>query len=158
VASKSSSGSGKGATASVAESPAAVLKLQKDLSAAMKEMNELRRREYQLSEEVKSLNRALANELGDGVTVEQSLAEGGWRGRAQQIVMLKAKIRKLESGAVATGSSSSAKAVKRNDVDAKAEAELANMVSIRSKSVCSLVSSCCCTSSFLLLLFTPLLA
>lgn len=41
-------------------------------------------------EESKQLSRALSREIGEGVALEDAVS-GGWRGRAQQIIMLKNK-------------------------------------------------------------------
>ena len=69
-----------------------LLNAQKEIKEYAKQTEELKRRVTQLTEENKNLTRALDRELGDGVTVEQAV-DGGWRGRAQHIVMLKAKVR-----------------------------------------------------------------
>lgn len=65
--------------------------LQKDLQSANRSVDDFRRKLQQSKDENKALKAALTRELGEGVSVEQSL-EGNWRGRAQQIVMLKAKV------------------------------------------------------------------
>lgn len=65
--------------------------LQKELKESTKQIEDLKRRLAQQAEENKNLTRALDRELGEGVTVEQAV-DGGWRGRAQHIVMLKAKV------------------------------------------------------------------
>ncbi len=70
---------------------AANIKLASELKDAKRQIDELKRKLTQLSEENRSLTRALAREIGEGVTVEQAV-DGGWRGRAQQIIMLKSKV------------------------------------------------------------------
>jgi predicted nuclease with TOPRIM domain len=93
--SAAAAGGAAGDEGDVAGDAERVASLKKELSAAMKSNDDMRRKNFQLSEEVKLLTRALANEVGDGVSVEQAV-DGGWRGRAQQIIMLKAKIKRLE--------------------------------------------------------------
>ncbi len=65
--------------------------LQKELKEATRSTDELKLKLHTATEEAKSLRGALARELGEGVSVDQAL-DGNWRGRAQQIVMLKAKV------------------------------------------------------------------
>lgn len=65
--------------------------LNRDLKESNKQMDELKRKLAQSVEESKQLSRALSRELGEGVTLEQAVS-GGWRGRAQQIIMLKNKV------------------------------------------------------------------
>lgn len=111
-----------------------VEKLQNDLVLANKSIDDLKRRCTQSSDEVKNLTRALARELGDGVSIEQAV-DGGWRGRAQQIIMLKSKIKKLEAGVGITSQSTRS----RNDVDSKAEEDLAYMSNERKQAVEALI-------------------
>ncbi len=66
----------------------------KQLKEALKLADETKEKLKKTTEENKKLAKALERELGDGVTLEQAV-DGGWRGRAQQIVMLKAKVRCL---------------------------------------------------------------
>ncbi len=104
-----------------------------------------------MSEEVKTLTRALANEVGDGVTLEQAV-DGGWRGRAQQIIMLKSKVKRLEQtiatgGAGAGGSEGDlvpAKAPRGGrragaNVDTKAEHDLVDMSNDRQQAIEAMV-------------------
>jgi hypothetical protein len=65
--------------------------LTKELRDANKQVEELKAKLLQVSEDNKALTRALSQELGDGVSLEHAV-DGGWRGRAQQIVMLKSKV------------------------------------------------------------------
>lgn len=111
-----------------------VLQLRKEILSLNKSAEDLKRKFLQLVEENKKLARALSNEVGDSATVEQAV-EGTWRGRAQQIIMLKAKIRRLTSAAdekgftvnpTTIGSGPMPKA-KRNDVDSRAQEELVDM-------------------------------
>jgi hypothetical protein len=78
-----------------------VVQMKRELHASNKIVEELRRKIFQAVEESKQLSRALTNEVGDGVTIEKAV-EGSWRGRAQQIIMLKAKIKKMESAGPGT--------------------------------------------------------
>jgi hypothetical protein len=68
--------------------------LTRDLKESTKTVDKLKRELAESTEENKQLSRALSRELGDGVSLEQAVS-GGWRGRAQQIIMLKAKVRSL---------------------------------------------------------------
>lgn len=70
--------------------------IQRTLRDNAKSMEEMKSRIKELSEENKGLARALQRELGDGVSLEQAV-DGGWRGRAQQIIMLKSKVKNLEA-------------------------------------------------------------
>jgi murein L,D-transpeptidase YcbB/YkuD len=106
--------------------------LRRELAASNKTVDDLRRKTFQATEESKQLSRALANELGEGVSIEKAI-EGSWRGRAQQIIVLKAKIKKLSSSVGDVGSSGTVMTagnvsrIKRTDVDTKAQEDLAEM-------------------------------
>jgi regulator of replication initiation timing len=111
------------------------LQLRKEIISLNKSIEDLKRKFSQSVEENKKLARALSNEVGDSVTVEQAV-EGTWRGRAQQIIMLKAKIRKLTDDkgltvtpatAVSGSGSGLMPKAKRNDVDSRAQEELVDM-------------------------------
>ena len=108
------------------------LLLRRELVAANKAVEEYRRKLFQSSEENKKLTRALSNELGENVTIEQAV-EGTWRGRAQQIIMLKAKMKKMttaidDNTSIATQSiAASSSRTRRVDVDSMAQEELAEM-------------------------------
>lgn len=65
--------------------------LTRDVKEGAKHIEELKRKLAQSTDEAKQLSRALAREIGEGVTVEDAVS-GGWRGRAQQIIMLKNKV------------------------------------------------------------------
>lgn len=69
--------------------------VQRQLKENSKLIEDLKSRVKELTDENKNLSRALQRELGDGVTLEQAV-DGGWRGRAQQIIMLKSKVKQLE--------------------------------------------------------------
>ncbi len=89
---------------------------------------EWRKKYSQLQEENKKLTRTLLKEIGEsdnGEGLEQILDEG-WRGRAQTIVVLKAKIKKLERerDAGERGERKRASRKSEDDVDKKAEDEL----------------------------------
>jgi cell division septum initiation protein DivIVA len=70
---------------------ATIAGLQRDMKENSKQIDELKRKLAQSVEENKQLSRTLQKELGEGVTLEQAVS-GGWRGRAQQIIMLKSKV------------------------------------------------------------------
>lgn len=134
--------------------------LKKEIRTANKSIEDLRRKNIQTAEENKALSRALAKELGEGVEVEDAL-NGTWRGRAQQIVMLKSKIKKLElqqqqqslympscvedggsiqtygmsDRTVATGTTTNYNNKRELDVDSKALGELADMSKDRREAV-----------------------
>lgn len=78
-----------------------------DLSSKVDELNreivhmtklndDFKKKNNQSADEIKLLKSILSKELGDGVNIEQA-SEANWKGRAQQIVFLKSKIRRLES-------------------------------------------------------------
>mmetsp|Transcript_27819 Transcript_27819/g.26639 ORF Transcript_27819/g.26639 Transcript_27819/m.26639 type:complete len:434 (-) Transcript_27819:338-1639(-) len=114
------------------ESQQEIVNLRKELTASNKTVDDLRRKTFQATEETKQLSRALANELGEGVSIEKAI-EGSWRGRAQQIIVLKAKVKKLESAVGDVSSSGTVMSAgnvsrtKRIDVDTKAQEDLAEM-------------------------------
>lgn len=111
----------------------------KEIKDLAKLVDETKKKLSVLTDENKNLSRALTRELGDGVELEQAVS-GGWRGRAQQIIMLKSKIKKLEAAAssgITLGSMSKGRGT-NNDVDAKAEEELHEMSNERRKMVESL--------------------
>jgi predicted RNase H-like nuclease (RuvC/YqgF family) len=84
------------ANGGVDTSPSISENTSKELAIANKSVEELRRKYIQVKEEAKNYRNALIREIGEGVTLEQALDGGNWRGRAQTIVMLKSKIRRLE--------------------------------------------------------------
>jgi chromosome segregation ATPase len=145
-----------------------VEKLKKDLTQANKTIEEYRRKNNSLIDENKQLNRTLVKELGEGVDIEEAIkasnttsatsTSSGWRGRAQQIVMLKTKLKRLEnqikefttnptmsmaqSSITSNYQSStvSAPSVKREnqstfDVDVKADEDIAGMSNERRQAV-----------------------
>eukprot|EP01006_Ploeotia_vitrea_P039130 TRINITY_DN66312_c5_g1_i1.p1 TRINITY_DN66312_c5_g1~~TRINITY_DN66312_c5_g1_i1.p1 ORF type:complete len:522 (-),score=55.15 TRINITY_DN66312_c5_g1_i1:50-1615(-) len=70
--------------------------LRKEMQAINKQNEELRRKNTQLYDENKKLTRTLTKEIGKGVNINQTF-EDGWRGRSQQILALKSKIKKMEA-------------------------------------------------------------
>ncbi len=70
---------------------ATIQALQKQVKESTKTIDELKRKMKELSDENIKLTATLKKEIGDGISLEQAV-DGGWRGRAQQIVMLKAKV------------------------------------------------------------------
>lgn len=81
----------RNADTSAADQVATIAGLSKDLKETNKVVDDLKSKLVQSVEESKKLSRALTRELGEGVTLDQAV-DGGWRGRAQQIIMLKAKV------------------------------------------------------------------
>lgn len=79
-----------------AEDTTSTVNIQKQLRDQAKSIDELRIQVKELHDENKSLTRALTREVGEGVSVEQAV-DGGWRGRAQQIILLRAKVKQLEA-------------------------------------------------------------
>ena len=73
------------------EEESIVAALQKQVKELNKSNDELKRRNKEMIDENKALSRTLQKELGDNTTLEQAVDEG-WRGRAQQIIMLKSKV------------------------------------------------------------------
>lgn len=99
-----------------------------------KKLEDLKTKHDKLQLDFKKLHRALQREVGDDVPLEEILdgagdLNGGKRGRAQQIVMLKAKVKKLEAGSGSSSSSSDVApgplALSSNNVDVRAQHELA---------------------------------
>lgn len=81
----------RNADTSAANHVATIAGLSRDLKETNKVVDDLKSKLVQSVEESKKLSRALTRELGEGVTLDQAV-DGGWRGRAQQIIMLKAKV------------------------------------------------------------------
>jgi predicted RNase H-like nuclease (RuvC/YqgF family) len=81
----------RNADTSAADHTATIAGLSRDLKETNKVVDDLKSKLVQSVEESKKLSRALTRELGEGVTLDQAV-DGGWRGRAQQIIMLKAKV------------------------------------------------------------------
>lgn len=79
------------AQADKAESDSVVLLLNKQLRESQRAVDELKRKTKELTDENKHLSRCLAKELGEGESLEM-IKDPSWRGRAQTIVMLKAKV------------------------------------------------------------------
>ena len=88
-------------------SAAADVKALKDkLREANSRLNHQTVQAEKAKQELASVKRALAKEVGDGVDVKKVIAEGGgWRGRAQQISMLKDKLRESKRALDATRTS-----------------------------------------------------
>jgi len=86
------------------------------------QVDDLKRKLYSQDKELKKVQRALQKELGDGNISMEDALEDGWRGRAQQIVMLKAKIKRLEAGGA-----SGVPRRRRDDVDTRAQEDLQDM-------------------------------
>eukprot|EP01006_Ploeotia_vitrea_P021356 TRINITY_DN53718_c0_g1_i1.p1 TRINITY_DN53718_c0_g1~~TRINITY_DN53718_c0_g1_i1.p1 ORF type:complete len:573 (-),score=76.78 TRINITY_DN53718_c0_g1_i1:124-1608(-) len=64
---------------------------------AHKTIGEMRRQNQQLKDDIKRVKSTLQKEIGDDVSVDKAIDEGGgWRGRAQQITLLKQKLKELQ--------------------------------------------------------------
>lgn len=119
--------------------------IKKDLAMALKQVEDLRQKLTMSGEECKRLQRALIKEIGDGTSLEEVL-DDGWKGRAQQILLLKNKIKRLEEGSgdgsiaandqvsIGTSSYRSIRTTRR-DVDSKAERDLVEMSNERQRAV-----------------------
>jgi hypothetical protein len=82
--------------------------------------------------EMKKMKRLLAREVGDGVDINQiSEEDSGFRGRAQQIIMLRTKVKRLEAERAAAMQAATNPNFKsnrnRNDVDLRAAEDLQGM-------------------------------
>lgn len=99
---------------------------QRSLRDALKSVDELKEKLKKANEDNGKMQKALIREVGEGVTLEQAV-DGGWRGRAQQIVMLKAKVKQLEQNGNTGNNTRMQMMSKGNDVDSKAEEELHEM-------------------------------
>lgn len=109
-----------------------------------KKYEELKAKNTKLLNDLKKTQRALLREVGDDVPLEEILenASGtsGKRGRAQQIVMLRAKVKKLEQelsrvAAATTDASSSSTATGPMDADDRAQKDLVGQQVHRQKQI-----------------------
>ncbi|XP_051468298.1 coiled-coil domain-containing protein 13 isoform X3 [Apus apus] len=81
----------------LAESPE-VKALQEKLTTANMKVLDYRNQLQSAKQELKMTQKLLANEVGEDVNIQSLLINsGGWRGRAQQILVLQSKVRELES-------------------------------------------------------------
>jgi predicted nucleic acid-binding Zn-ribbon protein len=115
--------------------------LRKEVASLNRTIDDLRKKCFHAIEENKKLLRALLNEVGDSVRAEEAI-DGTWRGRAQQIIMLKAKVKKLTSAtesrniSLPPSSTILATAKLRNtDADTRAQEELVDMSQERKQAV-----------------------
>ena len=127
-----SSISGKGNSSSNTASAEELESFQRDLAQANKQIEDLRRKLLASTEENKKLQRIVQKEVGEGAGAAV-VSEEGWRGRAQQIVMLRAKVKRLEAEATLAENSQDKPHRRRMDVDSKAEQELADMQAERQR-------------------------
>lgn len=125
---------------------AATANLQKELAVSAKKVEDLRRKVEHVEDQNRTLSRALIKEVGDGATLEEAVDEGR-KGRAQTIIMLKSKIKKLEQmvggdslvdgltmASSLTGGPRTT-ATRKTNVDTQAEEELTYMTSVRKVAV-----------------------
>lgn len=115
--------------------------LRKEVVSLYRTIDDLRKKCFHATEENKKLLRALLNEVGDNVRAEGAI-DGTWKGRAQQIIMLKAKVKKLtsatESRSISLPPSSTilvTAKLRNNDADARAQEELVDMTQERKQAV-----------------------
>ena len=119
--------------------------LRKEILSLNRTIDDFRKKTFQATEENKKLLRALSNELGDSVKAEEAI-EGTWRGRAQQIIMLKAKVKKLTLGSDSRNLSPPLSSIKmatakhkKIDADTRAQEELVDMSQERKQAVESII-------------------
>ena len=103
---------------------------------AQRELVEARRRLVKAQDEAKKLKGALHKELGleAGQAVPDKVFEDGWKGRAETIVLLRSKVKRLEQDLEAATGRRDPKVAARTssglngvDVDRQAQVELAEM-------------------------------
>jgi hypothetical protein len=109
-------------------------------AALQKKVEDMRFKLDQKNAEAKKMQNVLQKELGEGVDMKKLLADdSNWRGRAQQIVMLKTKVKRLEnerSAAITSAANPNFKSNRgRNDVDIKAQEDLHDMEQQRREAV-----------------------
>ncbi|XP_055565933.1 coiled-coil domain-containing protein 13 [Falco biarmicus] len=81
----------------LAESPE-VKALQEKLTTANFKVIEYRNQLQSTKQELRMIQKLLANEVGEDVNIQNLLTNSGsWRGRAQQILVLQSKVRELEN-------------------------------------------------------------
>jgi hypothetical protein len=104
--------------------------LRAKLALANTKLNELRQTEQAMRAELAKYQRALAKEVGDDVPLSKVVDEaGGWRGRAQQITLLKAKLSDLRRSASAAGVGSGETTI--NAVEERARTQIASKEQVR---------------------------
>jgi len=132
------------------EVAAATGNLTREVALGSRKLEDMRRKLEHIEEQNKVLSRALIKEVGDGASLEDAVDEGR-KGRAQQIVILKSKVKRLENmlesgGMSLAGGSTIASGItgatgtrtsmsRKTNVDTQAEEELEYMSSVRKVAV-----------------------
>ncbi len=84
-------------TTAVEDEPTVIAKLQEQVLHGKQKTTEYRNQCQLLKQDLKLAHRVLAKEVGDGVSISALLSGvSGWRGRAQQIVVLQNKMAELK--------------------------------------------------------------
>uniref|UniRef100_A0A6U4GQ49 Uncharacterized protein n=2 Tax=Phaeomonas parva TaxID=124430 RepID=A0A6U4GQ49_9STRA len=121
-------------------SPAEVVeqaqKAMKDAAAVRSQNDELKHKLEVQRIENNQLNTTLKREIGDGDLFNAAIAGEGWRGRAQQITLLKTKVKRLErelrnGGHGSPGTQNFQRSRDAKDVDARAEAHVKSISTAR---------------------------
>ena len=119
--------------------------LRKEVISLNRIIDDFRKKCFQATEDNKKLLRALSNEIGDSVRAEDAV-DGTWRGRAQQIIMLKAKVKKLTSATDNRNASPPSSSIrmataklKKVDADTRAQEDLVDMGQERKQAVESIM-------------------
>lgn len=144
AASAGTSARAAAAAAGPSDDAPSLRELRDKLAASTAKLQESRQGQQALRAELAKAHRALAKEVGEDVPLPRVLEEGGsWRGRAQQITLLKAKLAELRRSASAAGASGEADAAGAagssaggHAVDDKARSTLAAIEQVRARAPC----------------------
>jgi hypothetical protein len=109
-----------------ADDSAVIRELREKLATSTGRANELRLAHQALRAELQKYQRALAKEVGEDVPLQKVIEDGGsWRGRAQQITLLKARLGDVRRTASAAGLAADGDAGQLSAVDERVRAQLA---------------------------------